>query len=145
MSTVCCDTSLLISFYGNNSLTPRAKSLVRSLGQPLSLTILNQLEFENAVRALAWRKICTGADATAWQDALAGDLNSGEVLIVTCDLSAVVAEARRLTAKHVSTGGYRVFDILLVAAALEVGATHFLTFHANQRKLAQAEKLKVAP
>jgi predicted nucleic acid-binding protein len=34
-------------------------------------------------------------------------------------------------------------DILHVATAIELGATHFLTFDANQKKLAEAEGLTV--
>jgi len=36
-------------------------------------------------------------------------------------------------------------DVLHVATALHLGAREFLTFDANQRKLAAAEKLKVTP
>jgi hypothetical protein len=42
-------------------------------------------------------------------------------------------------------GGHRSFDVLHVATALHLGARDFLTFDANQRKLAAAEKLKVKP
>ena len=37
----------------------------------------------------------------------------------------------------------RSFDILHVAAAIHLGAKEFLTFDANQRKLAEAEGFKV--
>jgi predicted nucleic acid-binding protein len=43
------------------------------------------------------------------------------------------------------TGGHRSLDVLHVATALHLGAREFLTFDANQRKLATAEKLKVKP
>ena len=42
-------------------------------------------------------------------------------------------------------GGHRSLDVLHVATALHLGAREFLTFDANQRKLAAAEKLKVKP
>jgi predicted nucleic acid-binding protein len=43
------------------------------------------------------------------------------------------------------TGGHRSLDVLHVATALHLGAREFLTFDANQRKLALAENLKVKP
>ncbi len=40
---------------------------------------------------------------------------------------------------------HRSFDLLHVATALHLGTRDFLTFDANQRKLATAEKLRVKP
>jgi hypothetical protein len=39
----------------------------------------------------------------------------------------------------------RSFEVLQMATALHLGAKEFLTFDANQQKLASAEKLKVKP
>ena len=61
-----------------------------------------------------------------------------------CNLTDVLAEARRLSAAHTLTDGHRGFDILHVAGALVIRATHFLTFDTNQTKLAESEGL-VAP
>jgi hypothetical protein len=41
------------------------------------------------------------------------------------------------------SGGHRGFDILHVAGALKLKATHFLTFDGNQRTLAEEEGLIV--
>jgi hypothetical protein len=43
------------------------------------------------------------------------------------------------------TGGHRAFAILHVAAALHLGASEFLTFDTNQRKLATTAGLKLGP
>ena len=43
------------------------------------------------------------------------------------------------------TGGHRAFDILHIAAALQLGAKEFLTFDQNQRKLAAKAGLKIGP
>jgi len=58
-------------------------------------------------------------------------------------LAAIVAEAKRLSATHSLTGGHRSFDILHVAAALNMKAARLLTFDGNQKKLAKAEGLVV--
>jgi predicted nucleic acid-binding protein len=55
----------------------------------------------------------------------------------------VVSTAERLSAQHTWNGGFRAFDILHVATALHLGAMEFLTFDANQRKLAELEGLVV--
>jgi predicted nucleic acid-binding protein len=58
-------------------------------------------------------------------------------------LAVVIDEAKRLSATHTLTGGHRGFDMLHVAAALQLKARHFLTFDANQKRLAEAEGLIV--
>ncbi|MDB6005442.1 MAG: PilT protein domain protein, partial [Prosthecobacter sp.] len=67
----------------------------------------------------------------------------GRLLIQVCNLARVLDEARRLSAAYTLTSGHRGFDILQVAAALVLGADEFLTFDANQKKLAEAEGLEV--
>ena len=52
-------------------------------------------------------------------------------------------EAKRLSATCTLTGGHRGFDILQVAASLELKTKEFLTFDVNQKKLAEAEGLVV--
>ena len=59
--------------------------------------------------------------------------------------ACVLIEAKRLSASHTMIGGHRAFDILHVAAALHLGEGEFLTFDANQRKLAAAVGLKPGP
>jgi predicted nucleic acid-binding protein len=145
MKPVCCDTSFLVSLYGNDLHTPTAREHVRKLQQPLSITDLNEYEYEQTLRILAWRKLLTVAEVARQLATFNADCTFGRFITARPKLSRVLQGARRLSAKYTITGGHRIFDILLVAMALEVGATHFLTFDANQRKLAQAEKLKVAP
>ncbi|MFZ4765965.1 MAG: hypothetical protein ACOYMN_13525 [Roseimicrobium sp.] len=55
----------------------------------------------------------------------------------------MVDEAKRLSTLRTTTGGHRSFDILHVASALTLKATHFRTFDGNQKKLAEAEGLIV--
>ena len=64
---------------------------------------------------------------------------------VTADWPDVHRLAKTLSKRHTMTGGHRSLDVLHVATALHLGAREFLTFDANQMKLALAEKLKVKP
>jgi predicted nucleic acid-binding protein len=65
------------------------------------------------------------------------------LVVETCNLADVLDEAKRLSAIHTVKGGHRGFDILHVAAALKLGATEFLTFDENQKRLAESEGLRV--
>jgi len=134
-----------MALYGNDSHSAKALSCAQKLSQPLSLSILNEFELDNALRLASWRKVFPPTEIDQFQADFDADRKIGRVVIVPCNLADVLSRARKLSAAHTLTGGHRAFDILHVAAALECKAGQFLTFDANQRKLAQAEGLKVNP
>jgi predicted nucleic acid-binding protein len=73
------------------------------------------------------------------------DLQAGYLQLAPCDFSVIIEEARRLSGRYTLAGGHRSFDILHVATARVVKATVFLSFDDNQRKLAGAVGLTIAP
>lgn len=54
-----------------------------------------------------------------------------------------IGRATELSLRYTLAHGHRTYDVLLVAAALELGATDFMTFDDRQAKLAKAEGLNV--
>jgi predicted nucleic acid-binding protein len=145
MAQICCDTSFLFSLYGLDSKTRQAVAFLGQLRQPVALSILNEFELENSIRlSIFGRKIDSTMGAAMLVD-YAVDKRQGKVVLVDCDLSEVLAQAKGLSLAHSQSGGHRAYDILHVAAALRLGAQEFLTFDANQRKLAKAAGLKVRP
>ncbi len=74
---------------------------------------------------------------------LQANISAGAVVIVPVDWADVASMAERLSAQYTWTEGHRGFDVLHVATALHLGASQFLTFDANQKKLAEAEGLVV--
>jgi predicted nucleic acid-binding protein len=104
---------------------------------------LNEFELENALRFGGWRKLFTKVQVAQFLVAFEQDRKAGLLIVTPCNLATVLVEARRLSLAYTLTGGHRSFDILHVAAALECGAGEFFSFDANQRKLAQAEGLKL--
>lgn len=140
---VCADTSFLFSFYGNDVHTPRAIKWAKNRRTPVTVSVFNEFELGNALRLAEFRKaLASGESALFWAQ-FEADRAGGRVLTRICNLADVVGEAQRLSATHTLGGGHRGFDILHVAGALILGATEFLTFDANQKKLAQNEGLKV--
>jgi predicted nucleic acid-binding protein len=73
------------------------------------------------------------------------DLGTGAVVVAAVDWPDVHRLAEILSKRQTMSGGHRSLDILHVATALHLRAREFLTFDANQRKLAISEKLKVRP
>jgi len=89
--------------------------------------------------------VISGAEASATLDSFEADLKSGHLQLVSVDVSAVLNEASNISARHTISGGHRSFDILHVAVARILKASHFLTFDVNQRKLAKSVQLEVSP
>ena len=145
MKPVCCDTSFLFALYGNDLHTAKALAYVQKLTQPLTLSLFNEFELENALRFAGWRKLFPSAQITRFLSAFEADRKSGRLVVIPCNLADVLNQARRLSSAHTLTGGHRSFDILHVAAALKCGAGEFLSFDANQRKLAKLVSLKTNP
>lgn len=140
---ICTDTSFLFSLYGNDVNTPLALAWIKSNRTAITLTSLNEFELGNALRFAEFRgAIAPGEAGTFWAQFNA-DCAAGRLAITLCNLAEVVDEAKRLSATHTLTGGHRGFDILHVAAAEKLKARRFLTFDANQKRLAEAEGLEV--
>ncbi len=138
---VSADTSFLFSLYANDVHTPRALAWTKKNPRPIFLSVLAEYELGNALRFAEFRKgIAAGNAAIFWAQFVA-DQKQGRIRVQISNLADVVGEAARLSASHTLAGGHRGFDILHVAAALQMTATTFLTFDANQKKLAKAEGL----
>jgi predicted nucleic acid-binding protein len=145
MATAIADTSFLFSLFGNDAHTLAAERWARQTQQPITVTTLGRYELGNALRFAAFRKVISPADALASLAAFEADFKSGHLQPASLDLTAIVIEASRLSELHTLTGGHRSFDILHVATSRLLKATTFLSFDANQRRLATTLRLNVGP
>jgi predicted nucleic acid-binding protein len=143
------DTSFLCAFYRKQVNSPKAAA--HFAGMPEALHVASPLlfEFRQSVR---WQAFLHSKDASKGYDrataqavlaSLQSEIAIGAVVVVPVDWADVAAIAERLSAQHTRTGGHRGFDVLHVATALHLGASEFLTFDGNQKKLALAEGLRV--
>ena len=145
------DTSFLCALYRPQDNSPQAAAYFKLLPEALHVSGLLLYEFRQSVRFQVWlhaRDKTKGYPKAAGERALADlqdDLDTGAVVVAPADWLAVHGLAETLSHRHTMTGGHRSLDLLHVATALHLGAREFLTFDANQRKLATAEKLDVKP
>jgi predicted nucleic acid-binding protein len=140
---ICSDTSFLFSLYGNDGNTARAIKWVKDEKKIITVTSFNECELGNALRFAEFRKAIALGEAAVFWAQYESDRDNGRIVMEVCNLAMILDEARRLSVTHTLTGGHRGFDILHVAAALQLGAGVLLTFDANQRKLALGEGLVV--
>ncbi len=143
---IFADASFLVSaFVGDqNGVTAwrwwRRHSLV-----PLLVSRMALFEAENTIRCGEWDGRWDKARA---DQALAGLQRARlEGLIERREVSnrRIYPAAQRLSLHYIGPETYGAMDIVHVASAQELGATHFVSFDGAQRRLAKAEGLVVCP
>jgi predicted nucleic acid-binding protein len=102
------------------------------------------VEAVNALQLRVSRKEISAKQAKASWDDLVQDLRSGVLTLLSLP-DAAFERARALSLQATARLGTRTADLLHVAAALEMGAERLYSFDRQQRKLAQAVRLKVNP
>ena len=143
------DTSFLCALYLTQDNSERALAFRATMLEPLKITRLLLWEFRQSIRFQAFRHSnnpalgYSSAEATKMIEDLAEDLTAGLVVIIPTDVELVLNYGERISKARTFSGGHRSFDILHVATALELGAKQFLSFDANQIRLAKAEGLHV--
>lgn len=137
------DTGFLVSLYGRDSQAPIARALVQS--KPVFLlTSLGEAEFINAVELRMFRKEWSRDEAKLILEVFLQHQAAG-VFRVEPLMSEVWEKALVLARRYTAKFGTRTLDLLHVATALVVKTDLFYTFDERQRKLAQAEHLRILP
>ncbi len=143
------DTSFLCALYRRQDNSPAATAYFKAMPEALHVSGLLLYEFRQSVRFQVWLhardkgKGYPQADCNRALADLQTDLDTGALVLGAVEWPDVHRLAEILSKRHTIAGGHRSLDVLHVATALHLGAREFLTFDANQRKLATAEKLKV--
>ncbi len=145
------DTSFLFGFYIKQTNSPAAAAHAATMKEPLHVTALLVYEFRQALRFQVWRYSANQREGIARADAQAAlhrfetDLANGLAVMAPCSFEDAFRRAEELSVRYTSANGHRSMDVLHVATALHLRAHEFLTFDANQRKLATAESLVARP
>ena len=143
------DTSFLCALYRSQVNSTRADAYMAGLSGPLRVSSLLMLEFRQSVRLqlrLRRNDRTKGFSQSEGQQMLRDiqiDLNSGILSMIPVEWADVHQRAESLSSTHTLAAGHRLADILHVATALHLGVGEFLTFDANQKKLAEAEGIVV--
>ena len=139
------DTSLLISYYINDSNSVSAQAILHRATDPLPFTGLHRLEMRNALALGVFRRILTSAQAsTAWSD-VQRDLRSGRLVAQPVNWIPVYRTAAQWAALHSPRIGCRSLDVLHVSLAKKLNAEEFFSFDGRQRSLALVLGLAVKP
>jgi predicted nucleic acid-binding protein len=139
------DTSFLLALYVPDAHSPKATALMRKFQPALIFTPLHRHELRNAIRLCVFRKQIDTHERSLALHEIDGDLTAGFLIHTPLNWTAALQEAEQMSAAHAETVGARGIDVLHVGAALALRSDDFLSFDENQRKLARAAGLNVAP
>jgi predicted nucleic acid-binding protein len=137
------DSSFLASCYVVDAHTPRAKTALAGLHDPLIFTALHELEVRNAFQLGVFRRLLSVQEAAAAWANLQRDLRAGRLVKTIVKWPAVFRLAARLSKRHSMSTGTRSLDILHVATARKLRVAEFLSFDTRQINLASAVGLKL--
>ena len=143
------DTSFLCALYRSQVNSGVADRYMAGLRGALGVSSLLLLEFRQSVRLQIRLQLSDRTKGFGQSEGqqmlkdLQNDLNAGLMRLIPVDWSAVHQRAEALSGAHTIAEGHRLADILHVATALHLGVGEFLTFDANQRRLAESEGLVV--
>jgi predicted nucleic acid-binding protein len=137
------DTGFLVSLYGGDANSAAATAAVE--GEPVFiLTPLGEVEFLNAIELRVFRKQWTRSEARVVNEKFLQHVGSG-VFQIEPFSAEIWQEALTFSRRHTAALGVRTLDLLHVAAVKVLKPDAFFTFDQRQRKLAKAERLRVAP
>ena len=147
MILVYPDSSFLCALYVQQVHSPQAIAYLQKQNAPIPLTSFVVFEFLQSIRL---QEYLLGQDHRKGFPSSTGQLavnrfeehrRAGLYIEQEYDWPDVLEITARLSVAHTARIGCRALDMLRVATALHLGAREFLTFDANQRKLAEAEGL----
>jgi predicted nucleic acid-binding protein len=141
-----CDSSFIVSLYVPTDVFNRsARKEAAKFTEAIPDTLLNELEFMNAIR----RGLGDGAIDPTDHDAIVreGDEDEASGLLERISLNQVKLHERalELSKKYTPTFARRSLDIRHVASAIVLGRRRFASFDLRQRKLAEAVGLTLVP
>jgi predicted nucleic acid-binding protein len=143
---IYCDTSFLLALYVDTDLFhAQAARLAARFTEPISFTLLAELELANGVRRGRGVGIVDQKKHDAIFRQISEDAASG--ILISAPLSQVeyFSKAHDLSKKFTSELATRSLDILHVAAALLLQTSGFASFDEKQRILAARAGLKIVP
>lgn len=108
----------------------------------LPLTRFGRSEIVNSIQLGVHRNVLTAEMARDALSDLDDDLEAGRLMLVDALWRRTLDLASELSIRHTSKLGTRTLDVLHVATALVLTATHFVSYDDRQLALAKAVGLK---
>lgn len=140
------DSGFVVSLYRpTESLSRIARREIKRASTPVLLSPLSLLEIRNALNIAIARDEIGMAERDAVMAEIDRQISTGFFQMAQVSQAAIYARAEELSDRHTPARFTRSLDLMHVAAALLCKASIFLSTDARQKKVAEAEGLKVRP
>lgn len=140
------DSGFVVSLYRpTESLSRIARREIKRASTPVLLSPLSLLEIRNALNMANAREEIGIAERDAVMAEIEQQIATGFFQVAQISQASIYARAEELSDRHTPTHFTRSLDLMHVAAALLCKASVFLSTDARQKKVAEAEGLKVRP
>jgi predicted nucleic acid-binding protein len=139
---VYVDPSALRSLYVHDDRSRKFCGWRQRLGGSLPLTRFGRSEIVNSIQLAIHRELLGNDTARAALADLQDDLRAGRLTLVDALWRRTLDLATTLSELHTSQLGTRTLDVLHVATAVTLEATHFVSYDTRQTALAKAVGLK---
>lgn len=136
------DTSVLLKLYKNEDFSREIQDFIREIDEPVLLTPLHELEFNNALMLNQFHQNIddiTTREITNW---FRQDIRDGVYRRVVIDYVTVISKAIKLSSKWTPRIASRPFDVLHIATALEIKQEMIISFDQQQLRLGELAGLK---
>jgi predicted nucleic acid-binding protein len=138
------DPSALRSLYVHDDRSLRFCKWRQRLGGSVPLTRFGRSEIVNSVQLAVHRNVIEAETARRALADLDDDIKEGRLTLVDALWRRTLDLAAELSMRHTAKLGTRSLDVLHVATAVVLGATHFVSYDTRQSALAKAAGLKTA-
>lgn len=142
---IYAESSVLASLVMHDSNSGRAMELIAGMRTPLLFNHLLKLEVCNAIRLNVAADGIDEVTASKCARQVEELQDSGKWVVIEPDWERVFQRSLGFSKAHSSSLRTRSFDILHVAAAVELGASEFWSFDKRQRLLAQEVGFRINP
>jgi predicted nucleic acid-binding protein len=137
------DPSALRSLYVHDDRSKRFAAWRTRVGDPLPLTRFSRSELANAIMLGAHRGALPAHEAQAALSELDSDIRDGRLALVDSLFRRTLDLACKLSEQHTGRLGTRTLDVIHVASALTMRASHLVSYDERQLSLAKVVGLKV--
>jgi predicted nucleic acid-binding protein len=139
------DASFLVSAFLGDANGSKEWKWWASSKAVLHLSRLVLLEAENAIRSSVFQHAVPQQNSIEALHLLKRALADGVLVRREISSARLYPAAQRICMRHTGPETFGTMDIIHVACAVELGATHFISFDRSQRKLTAAEGLAACP
>jgi len=139
---IYADPSFIVSLYSPDANSATAARTMQASSGECFLTTHGELEVVNAMGLRIFRKEVSPVEAQSALVEFEKDLRDG-IFQLRGLTDPILERAQKLSRQTTAKLGTRTADLLHVAAALELGVDCLYSFDLQQRKLAQAMRLKL--